>query len=50
MTTLLDLLVTSLQIVGLAGIVYGGVLALEMDVLVDRLLKVRPLRPEPAAA
>lgn len=50
MTTTLDLFITGLQLAGFAGIAYGGILALEIDVLVDRLLKVRPLPAQTAAA
>jgi hypothetical protein len=50
MITALDLFATGLQLAGFAGIAYGAVLALEIDVLVDRLLKARPLPAQTAAA
>jgi hypothetical protein len=51
MTEILDLVAAGVQLAGLTAILYGAVYALELDVLVDRALKVRPeARPETASA
>lgn len=42
MTYLFDTIAFAVQYGSLAALVYGAILALEVDVLIDRALKVRP--------
>ena len=44
MTYIFDAIAFAVQYGSLAALLYGAVLALEVDVLIDRALKVRPSR------
>lgn len=44
MTYVLDLIAAAVQYGSLAALVYGAIYALEVDLLIDRALKTRPVR------
>jgi len=44
MTYIFDTLAFAVQYASLGGLIYGAILALEVDVLIDRALKARPSR------
>ncbi len=44
MTYILDLIAAAVQYGSLVALVYGSIYALEVDVLIDRTLRTRPVR------